>query len=148
MFANTSEPKQTAVDNNESFSDTELDPLKSEVEWAINSLKDRKSPGCNEITAEMIKTSRIARIAYYHKICMKIWNTGEWPEEWKRTVLIILPKKGDLQLSSNHRTILLISHPSKIMLKIIMKRMKKYCSQRSTKPKQASEKKEAQQTIF
>ena len=71
MFANTSEPKQTAVDNNESFSDTELDPLKSEVEWAINSLKDRKSPGCDEITAEMIKASGVAGINYYHEICMK-----------------------------------------------------------------------------
>ena len=84
---------KTAVDNNESFSDTELDPLKSEVEWAIKSLKDRKSPGCDEITAEMIKASGIARITYYHEICMKIWNTGEWPEEWKRAVFIILPKK-------------------------------------------------------
>ncbi|GFR75769.1 endonuclease-reverse transcriptase [Elysia marginata] len=51
MFANTSEPKQTAVDNKERYTDTELEPLRSEVEWATNSLKDRKSPGCDEITA-------------------------------------------------------------------------------------------------
>ena len=93
MFANTSEPKQTAVDNNESYTDTELEPLRSEVEWAINSLKDRKSPGCDEITAEMIKASGEAGITYYNKICTKIWKTGEWPEEWKRAVVIILPKK-------------------------------------------------------
>ncbi|GFS26060.1 retrovirus-related Pol polyprotein from type-2 retrotransposable element R2DM [Elysia marginata] len=53
----------------------------------------------------------------------KIWKTGEWPEEWKRAAFIILTKKGDLQLCSNHRTISLICHPSKIMLKIIMKRL-------------------------
>ena len=86
-------------------------------------MKDRKSPGCDEITGEMIKASGEAGITYYHKICTKIWKTGEWPEEWKRAVFIILPKKGDLQLCSNHRTISLISHPSKIMLKIIMKRL-------------------------
>ena len=72
MFANTSELKQTAVDNNESFSDTELDPLRSEVEWTIKSLKDRKSPWCDEITAEMIKASGEAGINYYHEICTKI----------------------------------------------------------------------------
>ena len=123
MFANTSEPKQTAVDNNESYADTELEPLRSEVEWAIKSLKDRKSPGCDEITAEVIKASGEAGITYYHKICTKLWKAGEWPEEWKRAVFIILPKKGDLLLCSNHRTISLISHPSKILLKIIMKRL-------------------------
>ena len=80
-------------------------------------------PGCYEITAETIKASGEAGITYYHKICTKIWKTGEWPEEKKRAVFIISPKKGDLQLCSNHRTISLISHPSKIMLKIIMKRL-------------------------
>ena len=88
MFANTSEPKQTAVDNNESYTDTELEPLRSEVERAINSLKDRKSPGCDEITAERIKASGEAGITYYHNICTKIWKTGEWPEEWKRAVCL------------------------------------------------------------
>ena len=90
MFANTSEPKQTAVDNKESYTDTELEPLRIEVEWAINSLKDRKSPGCDEITAEMIKANGEAGITYYHKICTKIWKTGKWPEEWKRAVFIII----------------------------------------------------------
>ena len=60
----------TAVDNNESYTDTELEPLRSEVERAINSLKDRKSPGCDEITAEMIKTKcyrRMLRIPWIEK---------------------------------------------------------------------------------
>ena len=96
MFANTSEPKQTAADNNERYTDTELEPLRSEVERAINSLKDRKSPGCDEITAEMIKASGEAGITYYHTICTEIWKTGGWPEEWKRAVFIILPKKEAL----------------------------------------------------
>ena len=74
MFANTSEPKQTAADNNESYTDTELEPIGSEDEWAINSLKDRKSPGCDEITAEMIKASGEAGITYYHKMCTEIWK--------------------------------------------------------------------------
>ena len=98
-------------------------PLKAEVEWAIRSLKDGKSPGCDNIQAEMIKASEEEGIVIYHKLCTKIWESGKWPTDWKRAIFITLPKKGDLQLCSNYRTISLISHASKILLKILMKRI-------------------------
>ena len=56
-------------------------------------------------------------------ICKKIWKTGEWPTTWTQTLIITLPKKGNLQLCQNYRTISLISHPSKVMLKIILNRL-------------------------
>ncbi|GFN86090.1 LOW QUALITY PROTEIN: endonuclease-reverse transcriptase [Plakobranchus ocellatus] len=96
-------------------------PLRSEIEWAIGSLKDGRSPGCDDIQAEMIKACGEEGIDVYHKLCKKIWEKGQWPTDWKRAIFISLPKKGDLQLCSNYRTIALISHASKI----IMKRMER-----------------------
>ena len=103
--------------------DDDLEPLKVEVEAAIKALKDGKSPGCDEISAELIKASGDEGIQVYHKLCCKIWRTGQWPQNWKRAVFVPLPKKGDLQLCSNYRTISLISHASKIMLKILQWRL-------------------------
>ena len=77
------------------------------------------------ISAEMIKASGDVGISLLHKLIVKIWQTGEWPEDWRRAVLITIPKKVDLQQCSNYRTISLISHASKIMLKIIMRRIGK-----------------------
>ncbi|GFO14350.1 endonuclease-reverse transcriptase [Plakobranchus ocellatus] len=73
----------------------------------------------------MIKACGEEGIDVYHKLCKKIWEKGQWPTDWKRAIFIPLPKKGDLQLCSNYRTISLISHASKILLKIIMKRMER-----------------------
>ena len=56
-------------------------------------------------------------------ICNKIWKTGEWPTTWTQSLVITLPKKGNLQVCQNYRTISLISHPSKFMLKIILNRL-------------------------
>ncbi|GFR91849.1 retrovirus-related Pol polyprotein from type-2 retrotransposable element R2DM [Elysia marginata] len=71
----------------------------------------------------MIKVSGDPGVELYHKLCLKIWETAQWPEEWHKSVFVTLPKKGDLQQCSNYRTIALISHASKILLKIIMKRL-------------------------
>ena len=69
----------------------------------------------------MIKASGNLGISLLHKLIVNIWQTGEWLEDWRRAVLIHIPKKGDLQQCSNYRTISLISHARKVMLKIIMK---------------------------
>ena len=106
--------------------DEELIPLRSEVELAVKQLKNGKATGCDDISAEMIKASGELGISLLHKLIVKIWQTGEWPEDWRRAVLIPIPKKGDLQQCSNYRTISLISHASKVMLKIIiMKRIER-----------------------
>ncbi|GFR58414.1 retrovirus-related Pol polyprotein from type-2 retrotransposable element R2DM [Elysia marginata] len=71
----------------------------------------------------MIKVSGDPGVELYHKLCLKIWETEQWPEERRKSVFVTLPKKGDLQQCSNYRTIALISHASKILHKITMKRL-------------------------
>ena len=98
-------------------------PLRCEIKRAINSLKDRKSPGCDNIHAEMIKASGDEGVEVYHKLCAAIWKSEQWPSDWKRAFFITLPKKLDLLMCSNYRTISLISHASKILLNVLLKRM-------------------------
>ena len=73
------------------------EPLRGEVEWAIKILKDGKAPGCDGLTAEMIKVSGEEEIDVYHHLCRKVWHTGKWPLDWKRAVFIPLPKKEILK---------------------------------------------------
>ena len=87
--------------------------------------KNGKATGCDDISAEMIKANGELGISLLHKLILNIWQTGELPEDWRRAVLIPIPKKGDLQQCSNYRSISLISHASKVMLKIIMKRIER-----------------------
>lgn len=123
MYARDGDNNDPPDMGNEDQDEDDLEPLRDEVKWAINSLKDGKSPGCDNIQAEMIKAAEEEGIDIYHALCKKIWKSGKWPDDWKKSIYIPLPKKGDLQLCSNYRTISLISHASKILLKIIMKRM-------------------------
>ena len=71
----------------------------------------------------MIKASGDEGVEVYHKLCTKIWKSEQWPSDWKRAIFITLPKKGDLLMCSNYRTISLISHASKILLNVLLKRM-------------------------
>ena len=91
----------------------------------MKQLKNGKATGCDDISAEMIKASLLLGIPLLHKLIVEIWQTGEWPEDRRRAVLIPIPKKGDLQQCSNYRIISLISHASKVMLNIIMKRIER-----------------------
>ena len=108
---------QTSEENNYSI-------LREEVETAVKSLKKGKSAGVDNIPGELIQAGGDAMIDVLTKICNKIWQTGEWPTPWTQSLVITLPKKGNLQLCQNYRTISLISHPSKIMLKILLNRLK------------------------
>ena len=105
--------------------DLEPEPLLEEVRWAIDQISNGKSPGCDDVPIELVKEGKEQSITLYHILIKKIWETCSWPTSWKRSVYIPLPKKGDLKLCSNYRTIALISHASKIMLKIIQKRIEK-----------------------
>ena len=71
----------------------------------------------------MIKASGDEGVEVYHKLCTKIWKSEQCPSDWKRAIFITLPKKGDLLMCSNYRTISLISHASKILLNVLLKRM-------------------------
>lgn len=97
--------------------------LKEEVEFAIRTMKDGKAAGVDNIPAELIKNGGESVIELLTQICNKIWQTGEWPTQWTQSLIITLPKKGNLQLCQNYRTISLISHASKVMLKIILNRL-------------------------
>ena len=101
----------------------EPEVMEAEVEWAIRQLKDNKASGQDGIPIELIKAGDDAVIKIITKICNKIWTTGVWPEDWKSSIFIPLFKKGDAKECENYRTIALISHTSKILLKIIHKRM-------------------------
>ena len=98
--------------------------LREEVETAVASLKNGKSAGIYNIPAVLVQAGGETMIDVLTVICNRIWRTGEWPTPWTQTLIITLPKKGNLLLCQNNRTISLISHSSKVMLKVILKRLK------------------------
>lgn len=98
--------------------------LREEVEAAIRSLKNGKAPGIDNIPTELIKDGGSITIDMLMKICNKIWQAGQWPSTWTQSLILTLPKKGTLQHCQNYCTISLISYPSKVMLKILLKRLK------------------------
>ena len=94
------------------------------MEAAVQSLKKGKTTGVDNIPAELVQAGGEDVISALTTVCNKIWQTGEWPTPWTQTLVITLPKKGNLQQCQNYRTISLISHQSKVMLKIILNRLK------------------------
>ena len=96
--------------------------LREEVEIAVASLKKGKS--ADNIPAELVTAGGETMIDVLTEICNRIWRTGEWPTPWTQSLIITLPKKGNLQLCQNYRTVSLISHSSKVMLKVILNRLK------------------------
>ena len=115
----------TTLKHSAPTSDTDRTPniTHSEVTEAINHLKKGKAAGIDNIPAEFLKTDTTT-VAILHSICNKMWQSGVWPTQWTKSITVPLPKKGDLQNCSNYRTISLISHPSKVMLQIILQRLK------------------------
>ena len=97
--------------------------LREELEAAVKALKMGKSAGVDNIPAELVRVGGEAMIGILTSICNKICKTGEWPTTWTQSLVITLPKKGNLQLCQNYRTISLISNPSKVMLNIILNRL-------------------------
>ena len=95
-----------------------------EFEIAEASLKKGKSAGVDNIPAELVQAGGETMIDVLTEIYNRIWRTGEWPIPWTQSLIITLSKKGNLQLSKNYRTINLISHSSKVMLKDILNRLK------------------------
>ena len=93
--------------------------------WDCSSItKKGKSAGVDNIPAELVQAGGETMIDVLTEICNRIWRTGEWPTPWTQSLIITLPKKGNLQLCHNYRTISLISHSSKVMLKVILNRLK------------------------
>ena len=111
------------------FRHPEPDILECKVRWALRCSAVNKASGCNEIPAELFKPPKNDAIKVLHSICQQIWQTQQWPQDWKRSILIPIPKKGSTKECANHRKIALISHANKIMLKILPARFQHYVNQ-------------------
>ena len=85
-----------------------------------------KASGGDGIPAELFQILKDAAVQVLHSICQQIWKTQQWPQDWKRSVFIPIPKKGNAKESSNYHTNALISHDSKVMLKILQARLQQY----------------------
>ena len=107
---------------------THLEPdiLECEVKWALRSITTNKASGGDGIPAELFQILNDDAIKGLHSICQQIWKTQQWPQDWKRSVFIAIPKKGSAKECTNYSTIALISHPSKLMLKILQARLQQY----------------------
>ena len=98
------------------------DILECEVKWALGSITMNKASGGDGILAELFQTLKDDAVKVLHSICQQIWNIQQWPQDCKKSVFIPIPKKGNAKECSNYRTIALISHTSKVMLKILQAR--------------------------
>ena len=99
------------------------DILEWKVKWALGSITTNKGSGGDGIPAELFQILKDDAMKVLHSICPQIWKTQQWPEDWKRSVFIPIPKKGNAKECSNYHTIVLISHASKVMLKILQAKL-------------------------
>ena len=108
------------------ITDLESDILECEVKWALESITMNKASGGDGIPVELFQILKDAAAKVLHSICQQIRKTERWPQDWKRSVFIPIPKKGNAKECSNYHTITLISHASKVMLKILQARLQQY----------------------
>ena len=107
---------------------THLEPdiLECEVKLALGSVTANKTSGGDGIPVELFQILKDDAVKVLYSICQQIWKTQQWPQDWKRSVFIPIPKKGNAKECSNYRTTALISHTSKVMLKILQARLQQY----------------------
>ena len=107
---------------------THLEPdiLECKVKWASGSSTTNKASGGDGIPVELFQILKDDAVKVLHSICQQMWETQQWPQDWKRSVFIPIPKKGNAKECSNYHTIALISHTSKVMLKILQARLQQY----------------------
>ena len=104
---------------------THLEPdiLDCEVKWALENIATNKASGGDGIPVELLQILRDDAVKVLHSICQQIWETQQWSQDWKKSVFIPIPKKGNAKEFSNYYTIALISHAGKVMLKILQARL-------------------------
>ena len=104
---------------------THLEPgiLECEVKWALGSITTNKTSRGDEIPIELFQILKDDAVKVVYSIHQQIWKIQQWPKDWKRSVFIPIPEKGNAKECSNYRTIALISHASKVMLKILQARL-------------------------
>ena len=101
------------------------DILECEIKWALESITTSKASGGDGIPAELFQVLKDDAMKVLHSICQQIGKTHQWPQNWKRSVFIPIPKKGNAKECSNYHTVAL-SHASKVMLKILQVRLQQY----------------------
>ena len=94
--------------------------------WALGSVTKNKASGGDGIPVELFQILKDDAVKVLHSICQQIWKTHQWPQDWKKSVFIPIPKKGNAKECSNYHTFALISHASKVMLKILQARLRQY----------------------
>ena len=104
----------------------EPDIPECEVKCALESITTNKAGVGDGIPVELFQILKDDAVKVLHSICQQIWRTQQWPQDWKRSVIIPIPKKGNAKECSNYHTIALISHASKAMLKILQARLEQY----------------------
>ena len=104
----------------------QLDILECEVKQALGSITTNKTSRSDRIPAELFQILKDDAVKVLHSICQQICKTQQWPQDWKRSVFILIPKKGNAKECSNYHTIALISHASEVMLKILQARLQQY----------------------
>ena len=107
----------------------EPDILECEVKWALGNITTNKASGGDRNPAELFQILKDDDVNMLHSICQKIWKTQQWPQDWKRSVFIPISKKGNAKECSNYHTIALISHASKVILKILQVRLQQCVNQ-------------------
>ena len=107
---------------------THLEPdiLECEVKWALGSITMNKAHEGDGIPAELFQTLKDDAAKVLHSVRQQIWKTQQWPQDWKRSVFIPIPKKGNAKKYSNYCTVPLISYASKVMLRILQARLQQY----------------------
>ena len=106
----------------------EPDILECEVKWALESITMNKASGGDVIPVELFQILKDDAVKVLHSICQQIWKTQQWPQGWKRSVFIPIPKKDNAKECSNYHTITLISPASKVMLKILQASLQEYAN--------------------
>ena len=104
----------------------EPDSLECEVKWALESITTNKASGGDRIPVELFQILKDDSVKVRHSKCQQIWKTQQWPKDWKRSVFIPIPKKGNAKECSNYHTIALTSHTRKLMFKILQARFQQY----------------------
>ena len=104
----------------------EPDIIECKVKWALESIVTNKASGVDGIPVELFQILKDDAMKVLHSICQQIWKTQQWPQDWKRSVFISIPKKSNAKECLKHQTIVLISHASKEMLKILQARLQHF----------------------
>ena len=104
---------------------THLEPdiLECEVKWALGSITMNKASGGDGIPVKLLQILKDDAVKGLHSVCQQIWKTQQWPQDWERSIFIPIPKKGNAKECSNYDTVTLISHSSKVILKILQARL-------------------------